>query len=83
MISLLSALSLPDWGALDWGDIAYYAGCGFAFFTIGFATGYFIWRRGHMQLIDAENEVKNAADQLNRLQDDLKLEKSNLGDSEN
>lgn len=43
-----------------------------AFFTIcGLACGYFVWRKGHMQTLDAEMEVMRTENDLRTLREDL------------
>ncbi|MEM6280160.1 MAG: hypothetical protein AAF733_11815 [Verrucomicrobiota bacterium] len=52
----------------------YYVVCA-AFFTIcGLASGYFIWRKGNMQMHDAELEVRRTTEELHVLREDLREE---------
>lgn len=64
--------------SLSWGRLAYYGGSAFVFIVLGLVTGYFVWRRAHMQSLDAEGEVRRSNDQLSRLQEDVKKEEENL-----
>ncbi len=57
----------------------HYAGCALAFTLAGLICGYFIWRKGHMQTLDAETEVGRTAAELDKLRDDLRAEEESLG----
>lgn len=72
------ALSLPNPRELLRMEIWYYAGCALIFLVSGLICGYFIWRRGHMQTYDAEAEVRRAAEELQRMQEDLRAEEKTL-----
>lgn len=62
---------------------AYYVLCGAFFLLSGLACGYFIWKKGHMQMLDAESEVQRTAGDLDALKQDLRLEERELrADSE-
>tara|TARA_R110000850_G_scaffold10259_1_gene36820 strand:+ start:1363 stop:1644 length:282 start_codon:yes stop_codon:yes gene_type:complete len=52
----------------------YYSLCALFFTISGLACGYFIWRKGHMQMLDAELEVRRTDSELEALRKDLKLE---------
>lgn len=56
----------------------YYAVCAVLFTLAGLISGYFIWRKGHMQMQDAEDEVRKTRDELEKLRDDMKVEESGL-----
>lgn len=56
----------------------YYGVCAVAFTFAGLITGYFIWRKGAMQMHDAEAEIQRTSGELKRLSDDLKIEESAL-----
>tara|TARA_R110002096_G_scaffold45372_33_gene121965 strand:- start:1523 stop:1792 length:270 start_codon:yes stop_codon:yes gene_type:complete len=56
----------------------YYALSGLFFVLCGLACGYFIWRKGHMQMLDAELEVQRTSTELESLRDDLDLEENEL-----
>lgn len=56
----------------------YYVVCAVAFTFAGLITGYFIWRKGAMQMHDAEAEIQRTSGELKRLSDDLKIEESAL-----
>jgi hypothetical protein len=57
----------------------YLAVCAVFFTTLGIATGYFIWRKGHLQTIDAEAEIRKTGEDLARLRENLQLEELELG----
>lgn len=65
-----SALAFPG-GESSW---AYYGICALVFALCGLVCGYFIWRKGNMQMLDAELEVKRTAAELQALQEDLSEE---------
>lgn len=56
----------------------YYALCGIFFVLCGLACGYFIWRKGHMQMLDAELVVKHTEEELEAVGSDLQLEEREL-----
>ena len=56
----------------------YYGICAAVFTLAGLITGYFIWRKGTMQMLDAEAEIERTSGELKRLSDDLKIEESAL-----
>lgn len=56
----------------------YYVVCALFFVLCGLACGYFIWRKGNMQMQDAELEVKRTAEELQALQDDLREEERGI-----
>lgn len=58
--------------------IWYYVVCAVAFTFAGLITGYFIWRKGSMQMQDAEAEIQRTSGELKRLSEDLKIEESAL-----
>ena len=62
------------------GDLGvwYYVICAVVFTVSGLIVGYFIWRKGHMQTLDAESEIRRTADELSRLREDLQVEKEGL-----
>lgn len=59
-------------------SIIYYAFCGIFFVLCGLACGYFIWRKGHMQMLDVELEVERTKKELEGVGGDLKLEEREL-----
>lgn len=67
---------LPDGGLDGW---PYLAVCAAFFLTLGIVTGYFIWRKGHLQTIDAEAEIRKTGEDLAHLREDLQLEILELG----
>ena len=58
--------------------LIYFAFCGICFVLCGLACGYFIWRKGHMQMLDAELEVKRTKEELEAVGGDLQLEEREL-----
>ncbi len=74
----LLSLSLPEFGGLPEAGSWYYAVCALVFTLTGVICGYVIWRKGHMQTLDAEAEVRRAAEELDRLKEDLKAEERGL-----
>ncbi|MDA7920926.1 hypothetical protein N9B73_04135 [Verrucomicrobiales bacterium] len=56
----------------------YYAVCGLFFSLCGVFCGYFIWRKGFLQTLDAELEVRRTEDELQNLRHDLSLEEDEL-----
>lgn len=56
----------------------YYLVCAVLFTLAGLICGYFIWRKGQMQMQDAEDEVKRTKGELEKLREDLKVEESGI-----
>lgn len=52
----------------------YYGLCAVFFLLCGLVTGFFVWRKGHMQTLDAEAEVERTAEELTRLRGDFESE---------
>jgi len=75
-LSLPDSLSFPDKDLSGW---PYLAVCAVFFMTLGIVTGYFIWRKGHLQTIDAEAEIRKTGEDLAHLREDLQLEILELG----
>ncbi len=71
--SVLATLAIPE-GA-EW---IYYAVSGLFFLICGVICGYFIWRKGYLQTLDAELEVRRTEDELQNLRHDLGLEEDEL-----
>ena len=63
-------------------SLIYFAICGIFFVLCGLACGYFIWRKGHMQMLDAELEVKRTENELEAAKEDLQLEEREVGSGE-
>ncbi len=70
--------SLPEFGGFPEAEGWYYVVSALAFALAGLICGYFIWRKGHMQTFDAEAEVRRAAEDLERLKEDLEAEEKAL-----
>jgi|GEM_PF-2305165 len=69
------SIELPPWlSDRGW----YYAVCAILFTLAGLVTGYFIWRKGSMQMHDAEAEIRRTSEEWKRLDEDLKVEESGL-----
>lgn len=60
------------------GGWVYYGLCALFFTLCGLCCGYFVWRKGHMQTLEAEMEVSRTEDELKSLRDDLSLEEKEL-----
>lgn len=58
----------------------YYAACAALFLLFGLVLGSFIWKKGRMQMLDAEAEVRRTREELARLKEDLKAEQKELGE---
>lgn len=56
----------------------YYLVCAAFFALCGLACGYFIWRKGNMQMHDAELEVRRTTEELQALQEDLREEEKGI-----
>ena len=56
----------------------YLAICAAFFVFLGLACGYFVWRKGHMQTLDAETEVIRTENELRSLREDLGEEERQL-----
>lgn len=56
----------------------YYVICAVFFTLCGLASGYFVWRKGNMQMHDAELEVARTNQDLHNLQSDLREEEKGL-----
>lgn len=66
------SLPLGEYGWL------YYAVCAVAFLLSGIVLGYFIWRKGHMQTMDAEMEIQLNESELKSHIQDFEKEVKNL-----
>ena len=79
---LLAELSLAgDLPFLD-GDLGawlYLAISAVLFMALGIVTGNFIWRRGHLQTIDAATEIRKTSEDLTHMREDLRLETLEIG----
>ena len=71
--SVLATLAIPE-GA-EW---IYYVVSGLFFLICGVICGYFIWRKGYLQTLDAELEVRRTEDELQNLRHDLSLEEEEI-----
>jgi hypothetical protein len=71
----LAGFKLPSWLS---DRVWYYVVCAVVFTLAGLITGYFIWRKGSMQMHDAEAEIQRTGEELKRLTEDLKIEESAL-----
>jgi hypothetical protein len=81
-ILLLAELSPPGGFSFPGGELSgwpYLAVCAVFFLTLGVVTGYFIWRKGNLQTIDAEAEIRKTGEDLAHLREDLRLEILELG----
>ena len=79
----LSAVDMPDVLPGEGGnDYLYYGLCALFFTLCGLAAGFFIWRKGHMQTLDAEQEVKRTGEELALMRDDLSAEEKEIRPSE-
>ena len=76
---IAESLSLPGLPEFEIDAKWYYAACAFVFLLFGMVLGYFIWRKGHMQMLDAEAEVRRTKAELARLKEDLNAEQGELG----
>lgn len=70
-----AGFELPVWLS---DRVWYYVICAVVFTLAGLITGYFIWRKGTMQMHDAEAEIQRTGEELKRLTEDLKIEESAL-----
>lgn len=81
IVAVFLALSAQDWETLlpeDSSGWVYYVLCALFFLIIGMATGFFIWRKGHMQMLDAEAEVKRTSEELETLREDIAAEEAGV-----
>jgi len=73
------SVAIPGLDRLDDLGVWYHVICAVVFTIAGLIVGYFIWRKGNMQTLDAESEIRRTADELARLQQDLQVEEDGLG----
>ncbi|MEQ1843126.1 MAG: hypothetical protein ABL994_22210 [Verrucomicrobiales bacterium] len=73
-LSATDTLLLKLFPAGEFSGAAYYLSCALLFTICGMIVGYFIWRKGHMQTLDAESEIRRTEHELNLLRDDLSSE---------
>lgn len=59
-------------------DWLYYAICGILFIIAGVICGYFIWRKGLMQTLDAEMEIEKTKQDLENLRASVEKEEREL-----
>lgn len=74
LIQPLLALDLEKYGHGIW----YFAGGAALFLLVGFAFGYFVWRRGLMQVIELEAENRQSAETIESLSKELLEEESRI-----
>ncbi len=77
----IQAISLPENLAMDRQELLYYLAGATIFCVVGILTGYFIWRRSHLQFAEIRRQNKQATEELNEFQNEIALEKKMLGDS--
>ena len=75
------ALSFPDSWATDRHELWYYGVGALLFFFCGVVSGYFIWRRAHLQYGELRHEKECAATALEEFQKEIESEKYLLRDS--
>ena len=81
-IPLLAELSPPGAFSFPDGELSgwpYLVVCAVFFLTLGVVAGYFIWRKGNLQTLDAEAEIRKTGEDLANLREDLQLEILELG----
>ena len=69
------AVAMPEEITFGWG---YLVICAVFFALCGLICGYFIWRKGNMQMHDAELEVEKTAAELQALRTDLDEEEKGI-----
>ena len=74
----LKGLSGLTYFGTDFSGWPYYLLSGLFFISCGLVTGYIIWRKGHMQTLDVESEVRDTTIELIKLRKDLMLEEEEL-----
>ncbi len=62
-------------------QLGYYVFCAAFFVICGLISGYFIWRKGHMQTLDAESEIHRTAVELEKLSREIKKEETLLAEA--
>lgn len=77
----MDALLLKLFPSGEFSGSGYYLTCALLFTVCGLIVGYFIWRKGHMQTLDAESEILRTAQELSQLRGDLDSEEQLLRDS--
>ena len=79
---MLAELSLAGYLPFLDGDLGawlYLAISAVLFMALGIVTGNFIWRRGHLQTIDAATEIRKTSEDLAHMREDLRLETLEIG----
>lgn len=74
-------LLLKLFPAGEFSGVAYYLSCALLFTVCGMIVGYFIWRKGHMQTLDAESEIRRTEQELSLLRNELNTEESLLSET--
>ena len=75
-------LRLPDYLPETEEEWLYLGICAAFFAVCGLACGYFVWRKGHMQTLDAEMEVMRTENELRTLREDLGEEERQIREGE-
>ncbi|MDF1859742.1 MAG: hypothetical protein P1U87_05975 [Verrucomicrobiales bacterium] len=75
---LLGALEVPELLSGVGNHYLYYGLCALFFTLCGLGCGFFIWRKGYMQTLDTELEVKRTEEELKRMRVDLGAEEREL-----
>ncbi len=80
-LSGTDALLFKLFPAGEFSGVAYYLSCALLFMVCGMIIGYFIWRKGHMQTLDAESEIRRTEQELSLLRNELESEESLLSET--
>ncbi len=71
----IQAIALPESLAMDRELLLYYVSGATIFCVFGVLTGYFIWRRSHLQFAEIRRQNKQATEALKEFQDEIEGEK--------
>jgi len=80
-LGALDTLLLRLFPSGEFSGFVYYLFCAILFTVSGLIVGYFIWRKGYMQTLDAEAEIRRTEQDLNLLRGDLSSEEQLLRDN--
>ncbi len=74
-------LAIPEFFVTNQHELWYYIAGAAIFLIVGFVTGYFVWRRSHLQFVEMRLERKHATEALERFSDEIERERRMLEDA--
>ncbi len=75
------SLAIPEIFATERHELWYYIAGAVLFLLLGLISGYFIWRRSHLQFAEMRHEKTHAITALKKFSDEIEKEQKMLDDS--